>query len=684
MIKQFQSFASKPKQVAILFLLIVAVIYGRSIGFGFTQDDDIVLRNNEFVQNFQLSEILFEDTFLGYFKEKKNLVSGGRYRPFSLLYFAVLNQISSSPSIFHFSALLIYALIGCLIYKVLSQIGSWFSSIKEQASLLSFLVTLIWLVHPSHVEAVANIKGHDELLSVGMLFLSIQFCLNWLKQQKLKYMASSALCLLLAILSKESAVVGLIIIPFLFFIKKQINSQSITKWGIALGGVSVVYFLLRVVALDMFSGTNQITNQAQENLMNYPFAQVNGMLEQFGTIFYSWLEYARLLFFPLSLSHDYYPFAFEYQSLFSIGSILGLIFILLTAILPHFLFQNKPERWYALFALIIWIIPFGITSNVLFPIGTFMAERFLFLPSIGFFLLLALTLNNVIKSQKLLFYIVIIAIMGFSARSFLRVPVWESNFTLFQNDVLVVPGSAKVNNAAGGSAYDAYQKLDSKGQGNTPEAQELLAKSHHYLRRAVQIYPNYSDAYLTLGNTFFFHKNDIDSTLWAYKKSQKPQAVKNSLAVGNRLIQNKEYESARNMFLSVADMNASTDENRIEAYELYVNSFIEQQQFQKAIQVADSLIPKVKNASKLWTKKGLAYGKGLNLLEQAKQCFITAIQLNPNNSEALENIGVVYAFTGNPAKAAEYFEKALALSPNNNNLKQNLQAAKQAMGQPTK
>ena len=69
-----------------------------------------------------IGEILGNDTFLGFFKVEKSLVAGGRYRPLSLVTFAIEYQLfGESPKVSHFINVVLYALTGMLLYLVVLQ-----------------------------------------------------------------------------------------------------------------------------------------------------------------------------------------------------------------------------------------------------------------------------------------------------------------------------------------------------------------------------------------------------------------------------------------------------------------------------------------------------------------------------------------------------------------------------------
>ena len=106
-----------------LVLLTLSVIpYLQSLQYGFVLDDQIVVSENNFTkQGFAgIPDILSKDSFYGYLGEQKNLVAGSRYRPLSLVAFAVETEVfGMNPKVFHLLNIFYYFLSCLLIFRVL-------------------------------------------------------------------------------------------------------------------------------------------------------------------------------------------------------------------------------------------------------------------------------------------------------------------------------------------------------------------------------------------------------------------------------------------------------------------------------------------------------------------------------------------------------------------------------------
>ena len=192
------------------------LLYANTLTHGFVLDDDIVIRDNMFTQKGAsgISGILSKDTFFGYFKVegKDALVSGGRYRPLTLVFFALIYQIfGPNTFVYHLFTVLLFAATTLLLYRVLLLLlqprgASW-------SAAMAFLATALFAAHPIHTEVVANIKGCDEIVTLLGSLGALWLVLKAFDTGKTMYAALSGLVFFLACLSKENAATFVVVIP---------------------------------------------------------------------------------------------------------------------------------------------------------------------------------------------------------------------------------------------------------------------------------------------------------------------------------------------------------------------------------------------------------------------------------------------------------------------------------------
>ena len=147
-----------------LVIFVMAFIqFSNTIGHDFAWDDKIVIQENDRVQK-GFSGI--PELTKKYSSELRKDQYG--YRPLTLISFAIDYELSSGqPKLFHFMNVLYFALLCLVLFRVLKRLFYRYSP------LLPFLITALFVVHPIHVEVVANIKSRDEILALLFCLLSL-------------------------------------------------------------------------------------------------------------------------------------------------------------------------------------------------------------------------------------------------------------------------------------------------------------------------------------------------------------------------------------------------------------------------------------------------------------------------------------------------------------------------------
>ena len=230
--------------VPIIILAVVSLaLYINTLRNDYALDDSMVLIRNSFTQQgvSGIDDIFKYDTFTGFWvfndstrtveqivKEKK-LLAGGRYRPLSLLTFAIEIELfgkdfydengilvgQGCPVINHAMNAIYYALTVVLLYLILVRLfprkdKSWWFSIP-------FLTALLFAFHPIHTEVVANVKGRDEILTLLGSLAALWWSIKYIDSKKLYYLILSGLALLCGLFSKENAIVFLAIVPLTLY-----------------------------------------------------------------------------------------------------------------------------------------------------------------------------------------------------------------------------------------------------------------------------------------------------------------------------------------------------------------------------------------------------------------------------------------------------------------------------------
>jgi protein O-mannosyl-transferase len=510
----------------LLILAILAIgLYAQSLSFGYVLDDTMVIEKNQFVQKgFDgIGDIFRFESFRGYFGEQKQLLEGDRYRPFSLATFAAeIGLFGKGKTFFgHFINLLLYALTAILLFRVLlfmfpkeeetaSNIDASKVNFQDFLS-IPFLATLLFIAHPLHVEVVANIKGRDEILALLGELSALYFTFKYIQQNNFKYLIYSFLSILVALLSKESAITFLAVVPLTAHFFTKATTADKVKITLPIALATFVYLIMRVNAIGYLLDGKEVTD-----LMNNPFyGMTTG--DRLATISYTLLLYLKLHIFPHPLTHDYYPFQIprltwaDWRALLGLALHIGLVAVIL---------RGWKNRTIWAYAAAFYLVTLSIVSNVVVSVGTFMNERFVYHASIAFCVAMAYFLTRKYMPKMASIGIAALLLVGFSAKTLLRVPDWKSGATLNASAMIYSPNSARANCFYGVSMWEErYLKLPKDATDDQKTA--LLNEMSPYFERALSILPNYGSALkMWVGIAAERHKidNNLDTLLAAFER----------------------------------------------------------------------------------------------------------------------------------------------------------------------
>jgi len=472
--------------------VLISLLYFRCIPYDYVLDDKIVITDNNYTKaGFSgIWDILSTESFQGYFGEQKNLVQGARYRPLSIVTFAIEHQFfGMNKEISHTINILLYILCCFLIYRMvlflypILQEKKWYTSI-------AFLSCLLYAMHPVHVEAVANIKGRDEIMamigSITALIFSVKYMYSGNKLQLL----GVALAFLFGIFSKETTITFLAIIPItLYFVAGRIDKRIWLPSLIALV-CAIFYIVVRYNVIGyVLNSEGNFTD-----LMNNPFYGMNGE-ERSATIMYVLGQYLKLDFLPHPLTHDYYPYhvpIMHWTDVFVITSLL--VYLLLFAYSIYGMFTKNKLAY----GIIFYLTTLTIVSNVFVNVGTFMNERFLFMPSLGIMIFLsAIVMKNLAHKfnvNKDFLSVGLIMIAGlFFVKSWTRIPAWENTLSLNSTAIKVSKNSARLNCFMATAIFNHVKTLN-----DPKEKLTQLKEAEGYIEKSVEIHPNYFNGNLML------------------------------------------------------------------------------------------------------------------------------------------------------------------------------------------
>ena len=280
-------------KIAILFL-VAFCFYANSLSNEYALDDEAVIQHNEYVQQgfSGIGKILSTDAYDSYYRlnNSNQHLSGGRYRPLSIVLFAIEHQLwGESPQPRHFVNILLYVLCVLSIFYFLRN--CLFKQ-KPYGEDIAFIASLLFAIHPLHTEVVANIKSSDEILSLIFIMLTFIFSIKFRETKKIQHLVIALFCLLLALLAKEYAFTLVFLLPLLFILYfKEKPGKSLTS-SLPYYGIIVLYFFIRIASIG-------IPHQHRElDILNNPYLFATP-LQKIASEFFVLGKYLYMLFFSL-------------------------------------------------------------------------------------------------------------------------------------------------------------------------------------------------------------------------------------------------------------------------------------------------------------------------------------------------------------------------------------------------
>jgi protein O-mannosyl-transferase len=481
-------------------------LYANTLGHGYALDDRLVVTHNEFVRAgwSGLPKILTEDYLRGYLAEKANPMTGGRYRPLSLVTFAVEAAVfgPDHPFVGHLLNVLLYALCCVLFYLVSASLLSERAPPDDWLS-VPFLAALFFTVHPLHTEVVANIKSRDEILALSFALGSLLLALRAVDLKQRAPAIGAAVCFFLALFSKESAITFLAVLPLSLWFFRTPARAGLMRVMPGIAGAAVAYLALRAIFVAGPAAPGG-------ELLNDPFLGAS-RADTWATIFYVLGRYAQLVVSPHPLTHDYAPYHIAIQSWRDAGPWLGLGVQLGLAGLA---LSGARTRSIPAYAAAFYLATLSIGSNLVVPTGTFLAERFLFAPSAGAALGFAWALRAGVdrlvpdpRRRGVAAALAIVAAAVLGTLTVLRNPAWQDSYTLFTTDVAVSRESALANaNVADVMLIRASETAD------PGERARLEGDAVAHLETALRVHPRYERA-LEMLSVAQGRRGDMDASL---------------------------------------------------------------------------------------------------------------------------------------------------------------------------
>lgn len=637
---------------------LCALCYSNSLRGELVHDDVWAIINNPDVRPGSSLRNIFSNDFWG--KRMADNTSHKSYRPLCILTFKLNILLGGmTPLYFHIVNVCLHCAVTCLLMHTCERC-------VFEDSRLAFVTALLFAVHPVHTEAVSGIVGRADVLACLLFLLtflsyirSVGVCVS---EDSLPSTVS-AWCLLLtlllgtcAMLVKETGITVFgvcVLYDALVLCRKPLIYDLLgsrlrdlhhicspfIKRACLISGYVVIIMSVR---LWLMGGSMPLFSE-QDN----PASFSPHLLTRILTYSYLLSFNAWLLLAPIVLCYDWQVGSIPLVE--SLGDVRNVATVLLAVVMValclHCIFSpQRQESREVLVGMLFLVFPFIPASNLFFRVGFVVAERVLYMPSMGYCILVVHGLGRLCSvvgrwGTTVLSVSVLLLLLLFSWKTVQQNHVWLSREVLFRSGIQTLPHNAKVH-------YNYANFLKDSGR-----HQEAI---HHYTT-ALRLYPRHASAMNNLGT---LTRNPEEAEHY-YRKALdiNPQHNRALFNLGNLLkSQGKEKEAETLLKDSIHFGPHFAD-----AYSSLASLYAEQKRFAEANEVYLKGIENCPDSSDLHNNYGVFLvdtGEG----ELAAAHYQQAVRLKPAHYVAMVNLGRLLRSSNENKEAESWYKRALQVT----------------------
>lgn len=635
------SWLRNPRYLAPICAVASILLYWNTHAGQWVYDDFAAVVINNDVRGTKPLTSLFHDDFWG--NDIRSPTSHKSYRPLTVLSFRINHWWSGlDAKSFHVGNNILNAL--AVSASVLVIIGALGVSNKKGTSYALIIACLLYTFHPIHTEAVANTVGRAELLGALLEFISFWCHVRSMKCNKVvsRYFLASLGLAFCAALAKEPCLMVLAIcgtneiatvwLPLTYY--KVVSSsdwkqlrQSVVRF-LLLAATGLIYILMRLVLSGGTTGMG-----LKPSFHDNPLQHVTNRTSFVLSALHIQAVYAWKLVYPFNFSCDYGFDAIpmieslsDPRNLLTLIWAVGLFYLLFKGI------QNAREKHDTrLIMALAWIIGPLIPASHLFPLGTVLAERLLYVPSLGYAVLVGIGMENVLSNDT-------------KKKEYLSmvVPLFVAVLAIFSQTIIQRNREWSVNETLWKANYNSHPRniKSALNRGRTLIADQDYETAYHVARMGYELLPTFVPLVLQYAKSTAFSNaggHDLDKA-----HTLLDEGIEMIEARG--FYKPEEYE-----FYSTKAYLFMEENNFDQAKEFYLKSV-------KAVSQTDPMEPKPYcNLGEIEARRG-DWQQGVVYMEK---CVTMSRKVTPNDDphhlDRLGNLGKAYYMTKQWSKAEEIF-----------------------------
>jgi protein O-mannosyl-transferase len=504
----------KPRRLARLpaVVFVVAVLqYAQTAWFDFAWDDKLVITANEYTKKGMsgLPDIFTKRVSIPYKSE---------YRPVPQALHAIeYDLFGGRPAAGHVFNILWYALTCVLVYAFVRFV------FVRLDPLFALLAALLFVVHPLHVEVVANIKGRDEILTLAFGLSAVMLLVTAMERGRWLLAGAGVGCFVVACLSKTNAVTLLPLVPLVawyrspeFAVSRRLAISTLVIAASAVALVVGIRYLQGTVSTDLNLHLNS-------TVLNNIFLWTTRTETIVPTSLVNIGRYLLLFVYPYPLihlyGHDQIPLS-SWTNLLPWLIIAGLV----TSAIVMLRTWDRKAPW--AFGVVWCAMTYSAYSNFFFYAPDTMADRYMFIPSIGLslvavfalFRLAGLDLERAVIARRRARWVMYgagVVLVAYFARTIVVSRDWRNDTTLIYNRIQYME-----HNAAAQAIYGHTLLQESEREMSPERRLEQRSAAMRAYTQAIRIYPDFQAAWLAIGK-LFAEQGIFDKAELAFLKAQR-------------------------------------------------------------------------------------------------------------------------------------------------------------------
>jgi tetratricopeptide (TPR) repeat protein len=426
---------------------MAVVVYANSVSNGFVGDDKEQLLQNPLVSGHHVAQVFGSGVwaFRG--------VQGNYYRPIQfLVYIALHATFGYSATAFHFFMLLLHVANTLLVYRLAERLVANTRVAAAAAALFA--------VHPIHTETVDWVAALPDLLLTTIVIFAVWTFIRRDGPPAAAWIVAYCGLYLLALMTKET---GIMLLP-LFVGYDWIGARSLRRHSplyTAMAATLAIYVAARWSALGGLAPAQQTFHHLTPAEFAFSAVTVAG-------------EYLAKLIVPAGLNYFHIFTPTRGLRLALLGSMLAIGAAAALAVAVR---RKVPAVSYGVLWIALTIAPAlnltGVGQNVF-------AERYLYLPSVGFVWMAALAWEWCRSRRPSASWAAGIAILAaFSWEAVARNGDWRDEYTLLRETVAQSPGAGILHNNLAGVYVDRGDLVNALAEEQQAVTLEPLSAPFH-------------------------------------------------------------------------------------------------------------------------------------------------------------------------------------------------------------